>query len=289
MLNQWIIGFMRLMGRLPLAWVRATGVLLGWLLYAVVAHRRRVVQINLQLCFPHLSDSEVRVLSRLVFVNFAQAWLDRGWLWHGAPEVVRRRLQVTGAVGELVGADPVVIFAPHFVGLDAGWSALTQQLPRHFTTIYTDQANKVMDAWILSGRQRFGSVQLFGRIEGVKSIVASLRRGDPLYLLPDMNFGPHESVFVPFYGVSAATVPSLSRFARLGRAKVVPVVTRLTARGYEVQVLPAWQDFPTDDPTADTALMNQHLQTYIDAMPEQYYWVHKRFKDRPSGEASVYG
>jgi len=188
----------------------------------------------------------------------------------------------------LAGNEPTVIFAPHFVGLDAGWTALTQQLPRHFTTIYTDQSNKLMDAWILAGRQRFGSGRLFGRVDGVKSIVAALRAGDPLYLLPDMNFGSHESVFVPFYGVSAATVPSLSRFAKLGRAKVVPVITRLTRAGYSVEVLPAWTDFPSMDATADTARMNAELQSYINIMPEQYYWVHKRFKDRPPGEADFY-
>jgi len=129
---------------------------------------------------------------------------------------------------------------------------------------------------------------LFGRIDGVKAIVAALRAGEPLYLLPDMNFGPEDSVFVPFYGVPAATVPSLSRFAKLGRAKVVPVVTRMTQDGYEVEVLPAWHDFPTDDAVADTALMNRRLQDWIDTMPGQYYWVHKRFKDRPAGQAPVY-
>ncbi|MDO8319128.1 lipid A biosynthesis acyltransferase [Rhodoferax sp.] len=284
-----VLYWMRVFAPLPLTWVRALGWLLGWLLYAVVAPRRRVVQINLRLCFPKLTVAELRRLTRRVFVCFAQAWLDRGWLWHGSPELVRARLRLSGAVEELQGSDPIIIFAPHFVGLDAGWTALTQQLPRHFTTIYTDQANKTADAWILRGRQRFGSCRLFGRADGVKTIVASLRQGDPLYLLPDMNFGPHESLFVPFYGVAAATVPSLSRFARLGRAKVVPVVTRMTAQGYEVQVLSAWPDYPTDDLLADTALMNTRLQTYIDAVPEQYYWVHKRFKDRPPGEAAVYG
>lgn len=279
---------MRLSANLPLAWVRAMGWLLGWLLYGLVASRRQVVRINLTLCFPQLDSAQVRALSRRVFMRFAQAWLDRAWLWHGAPEQVRMRLTLSGAVEELGGRDPVVIFAPHFVGLDAGWTALTQQVPRLFTTIYTDQANKIADAWILEGRQRFGSCRLFGRVEGVKTIVASLRQGAPLYLLPDMNFGLQESLFVPFYGVSAATVPSLARFARLGRAKVVPVVTRMTSRGYEVQVLPAWSSYPTDDLMADTALMNERLQTYIDAMPEQYYWVHKRFKDRPPGEPGPY-
>ena len=288
MLSRLTLLLMRGMAHLPLAWVRALGVALGGILYLAISSRRRVVQINLRLCFPKLSESEVRQLSRRMFVRFAQAWLDRGWLWHGAPDVVRARLQITGAVQELAGQDPVVIFAPHFVGLDAGWTALTQQLPRHFTTIYTNQANPVMDAWILAGRQRYGSARLFGRSDGVKTIVAALRAGDPLYLLPDMNFGPHESVFVPFYGVSAATVPSLSRFARLGRAKVVPVITHLTSSGYAVEVLPSWSDFPSDDAVADTARMNAALQGYIEAMPEQYYWVHKRFKDRPNGEPDFY-
>jgi KDO2-lipid IV(A) lauroyltransferase len=191
-------------------------------------------------------------------------------------------------VDALAGSEPIVIFAPHFVGLDAGWTALTQQLPRHFTTIYTDQANKIMDAWILNRRKRFGSAQLFGRVDGVKVIVKTLRSGDPLYLLPDMNFGPEDSLFVPFYGVRAATVPSLSRFAKLGRAKVVPVLTKMTSTGYEVQVMPAWKNFPTDDLQADTLRMNQSLQSYIDSMPTQYFWVHKRFKDRPDGEPGFY-
>jgi KDO2-lipid IV(A) lauroyltransferase len=279
---------MRLLGRLPLVWVRAMGYLLGRALYFLAVPRRRVARTNLRLCFPDKSDSQIRALTIRTFIHFSQAWLDRGWLWHGSPAVARRRLTLSGALDELQGQAPTVIFAPHFVGLDAGWTALTQQLPRHFTTIYTDQANKVIDSWILAGRQRYGSARLFGRIDGVKTIVAALRTGDPLYLLPDMNFGPEDSVFVPFYGVSAATVPSLSRFAKLGRAKVVPVITRMTPQGYEVQVMPSWSDFPTSDVVADTALMNLRLQTYIDSMPDQYFWVHKRFKDRPGAEPGVY-
>jgi KDO2-lipid IV(A) lauroyltransferase len=224
---------------------------------------------------------------REVFVHVAQSWLDRSWLWHGDPEVVRKRLRLAGAVEELAGQAPTILFAPHFVGLDAGVTALTQQQPRPMTGIYTRQTNQVVDHWMREGRNRFGGRPL-SRADGVRGIVAALRAGDLLYLLPDMNFGPEESIFVPFYGVPAATVPSLSRFARLGRAKVVPVVTRLTPAGYEVLVLAAWNGFPTPDAEADTALMNQRLQGWIDEMPGQYYWVHKRFKTRPPGEPGVY-
>ena len=283
-----MLWLMRCSAYLPLSWVRGLGRLLGWVLYAVVSSRRRVVLINLHLCFPDWSDAQVRRAARENFDYFAKAWLDRGWLWHGDVRAIKKRLRLTGAVHELDGNVPTVIFAPHFVGLDAGWTAITQQLPRRFTTIYTDQANKVSDAWILQGRKRFGNARLFGRVEGVKPIIAALKVGEPLYLLPDMNFGPEESVFVPFYGVAACTVPSLSRFSRLSRAKVVPIISRLTKDGYEIEVLSAWKDFPTADSVADTALMNLRLQTYIDQMPTQYYWVHKRFKDRPNGETPPY-
>ena len=279
---------MRLLAPLPLSWVRGLGWLLGWVLYALIGSRRRVVRANLAQCFPLWPARQRARLGPRIFIRVAQAWLDRSWLWHAKAEVVRQRLNLTGALSEFEGNDPIVMFAPHFVGMDAGWTAVTQQLPRRFTGIYTDQANKVVDAWMLKGRQRFETARPFGRIDGVKAIVSSLRAGAPLYLLPDMNFGAEESIFVPFYGVPAATVPSLSRFARLGRAKVVPVVARMTPSGYDVTVMPAWQDFPTADLQADTALMNRRLQDYIDQMPDQYYWVHKRFKTRPQGMPEIY-
>ncbi len=288
MVTQAGILLMRLLAHLPLAWVRALGAALGWALYLLAGSRRRVVQVNLRLCFPQSTPAQRRRMARGTFVHFAQAWLDRGWLWHGSPAQLHRRLRLTGAVGELAGEQPTVIFAPHFVGLDAGWTALTEQLPRAFTTIYSNQVDPALDQWILQGRKRFGAPRLFGRADGLKPVVQALRNGQPLYLLPDMNITRQESVFVPFYGVATATLTSLSRFARMGRAKVVPVLTVLTASGYEVQVMPAWTDFPTHDLEADAATMNARLQTYIDRMPDQYYWVHKRFKVRPAGEASVY-
>jgi KDO2-lipid IV(A) lauroyltransferase len=279
---------MQVLAALPLSWIRALGAALGWLLYGLVGSRRRVVQTNFSLCFPERSEAERRKLTQQTFIYFAQAWLDRSWLWHAPQAWVQRRVQLTGAVQELAGSDPTVIFLPHFVGLDAAWAGVALQVPRPSTAIYTDQSNKLVDEWILRGRQRFGHLRLFGRADGVKPIVAALREGQPLYLLPDMDFGSEDSVFVPFYGIPTATVPSLSRFARLGRARALPLLPRITATGYEVQVLAAWPDFPTDDPVADTAFMNARLQDYIATMPAQYYWVHKRFKTRPDGQPSLY-
>ena len=126
------------------------------------------------------------------------------------------------------------------------------------------------------------------RQEGMRRIVKALRDGYPFYYLPDMDFGPKESIFVPYFGQQAATIPSLSRFARLGRAKVLGMYTRMTPTGYVAEITPAWQNFPTEDVTADTTRMNRELEAVIRTMPSQYYWVHKRFKSRPEGEPSVY-
>ncbi len=288
MLSQLGILFMRLLALLPLRVVRMLGSALGWVLYALARSRRRVVQVNLRLCFPQWTAAQHRATAIATFIHFAQAWLDRGWLWHGDEALLLRRLRLRGATHELQGDSPTVVFAPHFFGLDAGWTALTHQLPRRFTTIYSNQADLHLDAWILQGRQRFGQPRLFGRDDGLKPVVQALRDGQPLYLLPDMNITRQESVFVPFFGVPTATLTSLARFAKLGRAKVVPVLTRMTTRGYDVEVLPAWPGFPGDDLVADAAAMNRYLEGYIESMPDQYYWVHKRFKVRPQGKDSVY-
>ena len=113
------IGVMQLLAFLPLRVIRALGWLLGWLLYALVLQRRRIVHRNLALCFPERTEAERRTLAHQTFVYFAQAWLDRSWLWHAPKAWVARRVHLTGAVDELAGNEPTVIFAPHFVGIDA--------------------------------------------------------------------------------------------------------------------------------------------------------------------------
>lgn len=282
------LALMRVLKFLPLSWLRALGWVIGRLLYLLALRRRRIAEVNLALCFPGHSAEQRRQTVQRHFVLFVQAWLDRSWLWEGRPDVVRRRLRLTGDVAALDETVPTLLFAPHFVGMDAGWIALTAHVQRRFCGLYARQRNPVLDQWMAEGRRRFGEPHIVAKSAGLKALVTALRAGEPLYLLPDMDYGPRDSVFVPFYGVAAATVPSLSRFARMGGARVLPVVSRLTPDGYEVTVLPPWQVFPTDDVLADTARMNRHLEGWIDAVPEQYYWVHKRFKTRPGGEPSFY-
>jgi len=287
-LNRSGLLFMRLLSRLPLSWVRAIGWLMGRVLHVLVRRRREIARTNWRLCFPEQSQAQANRAVRQHFVLFAQAWLDRSWLWDGAPDVVRKRLRLQGALQVLDGQAPTVLFAPHFVGMDAGWTAVTVHLQRRCCGIYAAQLNADVDRWMAQGRQRFGNPHIVARRQGLKPLVAALRAGMPLYLLPDMDHGPRDSVFVPFFGVQTATLTSLSRFARLAEARVVPVVSRLTPHGYDVTVHPAWEHFPTRDVQADAARMNRELEIFIRAFPEQYYWVHKRFKTRPQGETSVY-
>lgn len=286
------IGFMRALAHVPLPLIRGLGAVLGRVLHTVAVPRRRVVDTNLALCFPNKSADERRRIARETFVLVAQSWLDRGWLWHASPAVVASRIKVIGAPAEIEeiahGTAPMILFAPHFYGLDASATGLTMHTDRPSTTIYTTQRDPMVDEWIRVGRARFGNVITHNRTDGPKPVIAGLRKGGLLYLLPDMDFGRDQSVFVPFFGVLVATVPSLSRFARLGRAKVVPVLSRVVKDGYEIEVLPAWQGFPTDDAVADTALMNERLAGYIETMPAQYYWVHRRFKTRPEGSPPLY-
>lgn len=282
------VWLMRALAPLPLPWLRALGDVLGRLLFALARRRRHIALVNLRLAFPAWSEAERMDVARRSFIAFAQSFIDRAWVWHAPDAVVRQRIRLTGAVDELRRPEAAVLFAPHFYGMDAGGAAIMQQAVAKGGSIYSPQSGAATDAWVRAGRERFGDVVLINRRDGVKPVVKSLREGRYLYLLPDMDLGPEESVFVPFFGVPAATVPSLPRLARLGRARVVPTVTRMTPGGYEVQVHPAWSGYPGDDPVADTALMNRRLEDWIRTMPEQYYWVHRRFKTRPEGEPRIY-
>lgn len=291
-MSPWVSRFairsMAAIGRLPLPTVRALGWAFGRVLYILARERRHVALTNWRLCFPSDDDATRRRAIKAHFVAFAQAWLDRGWLWHAPRDVVASRLRLTGHIKALQDDSPVVVFAPHFVGLDAGWLALTLHLPRQCCGLYAPQPDEQVDNWMAEGRRRFGDPQVIAKWQGLKPLAAAVRAGKPLYLLPDMDHNLNDSLWAQFYGHQVATLTSLPRFAALGRAKVVPVLTRLTPLGYDVEVLPAWDDYPTANVAADVTRMNRELEQMIAVQPEQYYWVHKRFKTRPPGEPSVY-
>jgi KDO2-lipid IV(A) lauroyltransferase len=131
---------------------------------------------------------------------------------------------------------------------------------------------------------------MVARQEGVKTLLRGFKNGLLLQLSPDLDLGPRDAIFVPFFGVQAATVTALSRLARLADAVIVPVVVRQLpgGEGYVMRMYPAWQNFPGASVEADTRYMNAFIEERVLEMPEQYYWVHKRFKTRPEGEPRIY-
>ena len=152
---------------------------------------------------------------------------------------------------------------------------------------YARQTNPAFDRALYAGRTRFGGLAL-ARQDGVRATVRELKNGLPFYTLPDMDFGARDAVFAPFFGISAATITAISRLARLTGARVLPVVTRMTAAGYEVMIHPPWEAFPGESDEADAARMNAFIESEVRQNLAQYHWLHKRFKSRPPGQAPVY-
>jgi Kdo2-lipid IVA lauroyltransferase/acyltransferase len=280
--------FMRWLAQLPLPAVRSLGALLGFVLYLTARRRRQIVMINLQRCFPHWPAQQRQRVAREHFKRLAQSMLDASWLWHAPREVVARRLSLVDPDKLLQQKQPTIFFAPHFVGIDAGGAVLSMQPDLPLASIYVRQRHAKMDAWMKTGRERWGQVNMISRLQGVRPIIAALRAGQSLHLSPDMDFGREDSVFAPFFGQNAATITSLSRLAGLGKARVLPILVTLTREGYSVRILPPWPDYPSGDAAHDAARMNAELEPLILQQPEQYYWVHKRFKTRPVGEAGYY-
>ncbi len=280
----WLLHF------LPLPFLAPIGKGFGMLLYLLGRARRRVGRVNLRLCFPALAEAEREKILRAHFRAFGQSLLDRGILWWSSRRRLDRVVRVEGLEHwQAVQDRPVVWLAPHFVGLDMGGIRVAADHPG--VSMYSRQKLKAVDDLLLHARTRFSPSLLVSRQEGLKPVIKAMRRKLPFYYLPDMDFGPRDALFVPFFGVPAATVTALPRLAKLTGAAVVPVVTRQLpgGGGYVVRLYPAWEDFPGDDAYADTLRMNRFIEERVKEMPEQYYWLHKRFKTRPAGEPPVYG
>ena len=283
-----LILFMQLLAYLPLPVLRGLGAALGMALYGLARRRRGIVQANLAACFAHLDTRQRNAIARRHFRLFAQSLLDRSWLWHAPAALLRKRIIFEGALVELDNPAPLIFLAPHMVALDVGGVVLTELQQITTACIYVPLSNAWAEQWMVQGRNRSGHVHSIARKDGPQPVLRGLRNGIRLHLSPDMDFGAEGALWVPFFGVPAATVPALSRFAKLGRARVCTLVSRLVPGGYEVRLSDAWPDFPSEDLQTDTRRMNQSIEEWIDQDPAQYYWVHKRFKTRPAGAPSIY-
>lgn len=285
-----VVGLIWLLHLLPLPLLVRLGRGFGLMLYPFARWRRHVVLTNLRLCFPELDDVARRSLARQHFALLGRSLLERGLLWWASAERLRELVPIDGLEHLRRAQDEgraVILLAPHFLGLDMAGTRLTLEI--NAVSIYARQKNKVFDRWLYHGRSRFGDQLLLSRSDGVRSTVKAMKSGRPFYYLPDLDYGPRESIFVPFFGIPAATISGLPRLARLADAVVLPCVARLRPEGGCVLHIGApWDNFPGADVEGDVARMNAWLEGVIRTMPEQYYWVHRRFKTRPPGEPKLY-
>jgi KDO2-lipid IV(A) lauroyltransferase len=291
LLSQLAIALLWPLHLLPLAVLAWLGHGLGWVLFQLGARRRKIALINIGLCFPDLSPAAQRQLVMAHFKMLARSILERALLWWSSEQRLSRLIRLEGEeklrAAHQAGT-PIILLAPHFVGLDAGGIGIAMRFDS--MSMYSAQKNPVFDRLILRGRKRFGDQLLLSRQDGARSSIKAMRAGRPFYYLPDMDLGSRDSVFVPFFGVPAATITGLSRLARAAGAVVITCVTRTLpgGQGYVVEIGDPWPDFPSADAEADTRRMNAFIESTVRTMPEQYYWVHRRFKTRPEGEPRIY-
>ena len=270
---------------------RPVASLLGGAAHRFAPRRRSVALTNLRLCFPQWTDQQRAAVVRQHFACYVRAFIERFIVWFGNEDAVRSLVKLEGIEHfQAVQGRPVIVLAPHFLGLDAG--GLRFQLEQRFVSMYSNQSNPVLNAWTLQGRCRFNDSIMISRQQGIASLVRWVRRGLPAYFLPDMDFGPREALFIPFFGVPAATVTSVVRLSRSLHAVVLPLVTTMTEHGYVARFYPGWQH--PDDDRQETiaqgiARMNQFIEARVRETPEQYLWTHRRFKSRPEGQPPVYG
>jgi Kdo2-lipid IVA lauroyltransferase/acyltransferase len=283
-----VFAFMWLVRFLPLAALAAIGNALGAIAFWLIPERRRVVRVNLEKCFPDMPPGERERLARAHFRAFCRAFVEHGVLWWSPQCRIERIVRFEGLQHlKALAGEPAIVFAPHFVGLDATLARLSVEFP--VAMMYSRQKDPLFDRLLYQGRTRFGA-RLYPRQAGIKEGLQAIASGDLYYYLPDLDFGPKRAVFVPFFGVPAATVTGLSYIARTTGARVLPCVTRMLpgGGGYIARFYPAWSDFPGGDDAADARRMLAFIEERVKEMPEQYFWLHKRFKTRPPGEASFY-
>lgn len=276
---------------LPLPVQSVLGGLVGRLLHRFADGRRQVALRNVELCLPELGPAERQALVREHFQWLGRSLLERGVLWYASPARLKRLIQVEGDIALAERSErPVMWLVPHFMALDVAGVSTQLFQTRWVASIYQAQSNPVLDDAMRRGRLRFGVGEVFSRHESALPLVRAVKKGAAFFNLPDMDFGPRDAAFVPFFGVPAATLLAPSRMARSLKMVVQPVVAEAlpNGRGWRVRYLEPWTDWPSADAEADTRRMNAWIETEIRRNPAQYLWVHKRFKTRPTGEPSLY-
>ena len=286
------LNLLRLFAFLPYAFTVRIGYGLGWLAAHIPNERARVVKTNLRLCFPDLREEQMNVLAMEHWKLFGRSVIERGRIWLGSARQITDIVTINSAI-TLGDRKPRLLINPHFVGLEGGFMALSVLASQHDwprgAGLYQNMKNPFFNQKMIEWRNRFGGKSI-ERQSRLRDLIREIQTGNFIFIAPDIDLGPRDSVFVPFFGIQTNTITSVSRLARLSGAEVCLMTTTLNPdrKGYTCNISAPLLNFPTDNVEADTARLNKYIEELVRARPAEYYWVHKRFKHRPPGEPSLY-
>ncbi len=282
------IGLMRIVASLPLRWIEVIGFSFGRLLYWVMANRRRIGEINLGIAFPEESLAQIQQRNKTCFANLGMAAFELGLSWWQSERLLKL-CEVEGLEylqQALERKHGVIILTAHFTCLEIGGPVLNHHVP--FQVMYKRAHNTLFDGFMKYHRGRLYKAI----VDHHKPItmIKGLKKGYAAWYAPDQDFGGKDTLFVPFFGVDATALTAPARIAKIADAPVVPyyIERKPKGRGYRLSVLPALENFPTDDAQSDALRINQMLEQLIMRNPDQYLWVHKRYKNRPEDQPPIY-
>jgi len=290
----WLIwfafGIWRLITLLPFSVLLVIGKGIGLIFYAIPSRRKTIARRNIEICFPELSDAERAALLRANFISTGIAVMEVGISWWWSKKRFGKLMQFEGLEHlEAVKDRGVMVLGIHYTSLEVGAAALSSKWK--MDGMYRAHGNAVYDFLQARGRlnQSIGDNSVFERRD-VRGTMKALKNGHSLWYGPDQDYGLRQGLFAPFFGVQAATVYATARFAEKTGAAVVPFshIRLPGSQGYKITVYPALKDFPSGDDLVDATRINQLIETFIRLQPDQYLWVHRRFKNRPEGEDDLY-
>ncbi len=285
------LGGLWLVVQLPYGALLRLGRWLGLGMYRVASERRRVAARNLELCFPQMPPVERKRLLKENFASTGIAFFEMAmsWWW---PKARLAKLAHIEGLEHLQAAqrdgEGAILMALHFTTLEIGAALLGQ---RHtIDGMYREHRNALFDFVQRQGRERHNPDSLAVEREDVRAMIKLLRKGRAIWYAPDQDYGAKQSIFVPLFGIEAATVTATTHFARLGKARVIPFTQRRLedGSGYRLVLHPPLEGFPGESEAADALRINQWVEQAVTECPEQYLWAHRRFKSRPAGAPKLY-
>lgn len=283
------VGALRIIAALPFPAKRYAGKFFGLLAYKFAKKRRHITATNIRLCFPELSTQEQNKLVKETFIQNGIGFFEVAWSWWLRPHSLVGRytvenldllhqLQAKGKGVLLVGA--------HFVHLDLCGAMLSVATP--MGVIYRKNNNPVLEHIVTRGRERIFS-EVHERSD-MRAITRSLKNGAAIWYAPDQDFNHRQSVFATFFGITASTLTTTSRLAKMGDAAVLGLFHYRDpiTHHYRIVFKSIDSSFPTGDDVQDSTFVNNMIEQAIREEPSQYMWVHRRFKTRPQGQPSFY-